>query len=93
MNKTLWKEHGLRHKHTSEFTSKTMNRTHTPWHQLQKSERRAIIQHGQSCKHYTNIFLGFFIITVVIASAITIRKEFKPAMTSQYHTLTFNAKA
>ncbi len=89
MNKALWKEHGLTHNKTSEFINQTRRLAHTPWHQLDKSKRRAIIEHSQTCKNYTKIFLSFFVLTVIAASVISIRQELKSDSATQQQTQLF----
>ncbi len=80
MNKSIWEEHATIHKQIGEFTHANKAKPHTPWHLLDKSQRREIIQHRHSCKNYTKIFLGVFIATVAIASIVSIKEERKPAM-------------
>ena len=86
MNKSIWKEHATIHKQISEFTHSNKEKPHTPWNQLGKSKRREIIQHRNSCKNYTKIFLGFFIASVATTSVVSIIKQAKPATSSQQKT-------
>ena len=83
MNKSIWKEHARTHKQISEFTHSQKEKPNTPWHKLEKSQRREIIKHRHSCKNYTKIFLGVFIGSVAIASVIALKKEAKPATSIQ----------
>ena len=75
MNKSIWKEHALTHMHTSEFTHANKEKPHTPWHQLDKQQRREIIEHNHTCKSYTKIFLGFFAVSVVVAGIVTVKNK------------------
>ena len=83
MNKSLWREHALTHKQISEFTHANKLKPHTPWHQLEKKQRREIIEHNHTCKSYTKFFLGFFVVSVVIASIVTINNKTNPDISSQ----------
>ena len=83
MNKSIWKEHASIHKQISEFTHSRKEKPSTPWHKLEKSQRREIIKHRHSCKNYTKIFLGVFVGSVAIASVIALKKEAKPATSMQ----------
>ncbi|AKN60338.1 hypothetical protein WB44_03480 [Synechococcus sp. WH 8020] len=90
MNKSIWKEHATIHQQISEFTHSNKEKAHTPWHQLEKSQRRQIIQHRHSCKNYTKIFLSFFIATVAIASVVSIKEEAKTGMASLDKTVSIS---
>ena len=91
MNKSIWKEHATIHKQIAEFTHSNKEKPHTPWHQLEKSQRREIIRHRHSCNNYTKIFIGIFIASVAIAAVASMKKEAKSA-TADQQNLTSIAK-
>ena len=83
MNKSIWKEHATIHKQIAEFTHSNKEKQHTPWHQLEKNQRREIIRHRHSCNNYTKIFIGIFIASVATAAVVSIKKEAKSATADQ----------
>jgi hypothetical protein len=83
MNKSIWKEHALTHRQTSEFVHANKEKPHTPWHQLEKSQRREIIEYKHTCKNYTKIILVFFVVSMVVASIIAVKNKTNPDVSSQ----------
>jgi beta-lactamase regulating signal transducer with metallopeptidase domain len=83
MNKSIWKEHALTHRQTSEFVHASKEKPHTPWHQLEKKQRREIIEYKHTCKNYTKIILGFFVVSIVAASIVTVKNRTNPEVSSQ----------